>query len=88
MTSKADETPLEPPLEVLVAQLEDVVNKGLTCPICLAILKDPRQCMNGHLFCSECIYRYIKENPYCPTCRCFLNSNPRLNFSLSAPMFH
>ncbi len=44
------------------------------CPICFNILNDPRQCLNGHLFCNGCIVDALKKNSACPLCKIELNS--------------
>ena len=56
-------------------QLQD-----LLCGICLGLLQDPRQCVNGHLFCFHCVSRVLFENEkddkesICPICR--INISP------------
>eukprot|EP01091_Cochliopodium_minus_P011691 TRINITY_DN3387_c0_g2_i1.p1 TRINITY_DN3387_c0_g2~~TRINITY_DN3387_c0_g2_i1.p1 ORF type:complete len:425 (-),score=72.91 TRINITY_DN3387_c0_g2_i1:172-1446(-) len=65
-------------------QLEDlIIDKEsiseLTCRICFEILKTPRQCKNGHLFCITCIENVMNINTdnigKCPCCRVMINSD-------------
>lgn len=58
------------PLEILVVDEESA--KELSCGICLQILNKPKQCKNGHLFCGQCIVKYVEKKPECPQCRCVL----------------
>lgn len=57
-------------------QLED-----LECCICLNICNNPKQCPNGHMFCSTCIETAIVAQNKCPTCRIELNKD-KLSVSL------
>eukprot|EP01097_Dermamoeba_algensis_P004985 TRINITY_DN3177_c0_g1_i4.p1 TRINITY_DN3177_c0_g1~~TRINITY_DN3177_c0_g1_i4.p1 ORF type:complete len:424 (-),score=38.54 TRINITY_DN3177_c0_g1_i4:93-1364(-) len=43
--------------------------KELQCGICLQLLKAPRQCKNGHLFCLDCILKCLEKRSECPHCR-------------------
>jgi hypothetical protein len=43
------------------------------CPICSQVLRDPKQCINGHCFCSECIQNALKCSSECPTCKVSLS---------------
>jgi len=48
------------------------VSESFNCDICLELLDDPRQCLEGHLFCLECVTRWLNHHPdnqSCPTCR-------------------
>ncbi|KAM5138749.1 V(D)J recombination activating protein 1 [Mantella aurantiaca] len=48
--------------------------KSVTCQVCEHILSDPIQTACKHLFCRNCILKYIKiMGCYCPACRytCF-----------------
>lgn len=42
------------------------------CPICEKVLRNPKQCKNGHAFCELCIDRVLQsssqQNSRCPTC--------------------
>ncbi|KAF9421548.1 hypothetical protein HW555_002481 [Spodoptera exigua] len=42
-----------------------------TCPICLDELGDEPMASTicGHVFCIDCIHKYLKHEPKCPTCR-------------------
>ena len=52
------------------------LNEDLTCPICLDRLTKPRGCVNGHLFCEECLTE-IRGSLLCPTCRVQIIGNNR-----------
>lgn len=44
--------------------------KALECAICYELLKFPRQCRNGHLFCQACIVKHLQRNQNsCPMCK-------------------
>ena len=45
------------------------VDKNFFCPICKAVLKDPVQCHNEHLFCNECLTQHLKNSKTCPVCK-------------------
>jgi len=45
------------------------VGSSLYCSLCLCVLKDPTQCLKGHLFCRSCINRHISSKQSCPECR-------------------
>ncbi|EGG16392.1 RGS-containing protein kinase RCK1 [Cavenderia fasciculata] len=63
---------MEPiPLETVIVDQEIV--KELQCGICLQIINKPRQCLQGHLYCLDCISQYLKKSQECPTCRTSLN---------------
>lgn len=66
-----DEIPI--PLESLLVE-PNLISK-VTCAICLCLIRKPRQCRNGHLFCAECIGTCIKKHPECPQCRCSLQES-------------
>jgi hypothetical protein len=59
---------INPPLESLIVDADAA--RELMCNICLHLLEKPRQCQNGHLFCTDCIVPYLKRSSECPTCRC------------------
>lgn len=43
-----------------------------SCAICLNFIEEPRMTPCGHLFCSECLQRWIQSvypQTYCPKCR-------------------
>lgn len=46
-----------------------VPHENLKCSICLCILKSPRQCVNGHIFCNICVTRALRTNKTCPICK-------------------
>ena len=39
------------------------------CSLCLQVMRDPRGCAAGHLFCKGCIEKSIYIKPECPLCR-------------------
>jgi len=42
----------------------------LTCPLCLCIVTEPRECINCEkLYCSEHVKEWSKTKKTCPTCR-------------------
>lgn len=47
--------------------------RDLQCAICLGLLRAPKQCKNGHLFCDECISVALLDAKRCPQCRCALS---------------
>ncbi len=50
-------------------RFETKVDENLHCIICREVLKDPVQCRrNEHHFCRNCITKYLKLSPKCPTC--------------------
>jgi len=53
--------------DVELGQVEtESVLSLLECPVCLDHIVPPvRQCVKGHLVCSDCFPRL----PHCPTCR-------------------
>lgn len=62
-----------PPLEVRIVDQDS--SKDLQCGICLQILGNPKQCKNGHMFCSPCITAHLSKKEECPTCRCTLRES-------------
>ena len=55
------------------------VDKNFFCPICKAVLKDPVQCHNEHLFCNECLTQHLKNSKTCPVCKEDLTEETLLN---------
>lgn len=51
-------------------RFKSTIDEGLTCSICLGVLKDPLQCENNeHYFCSGCIEKHLeKTSQSCPVC--------------------
>lgn len=45
------------------------VNPELVCCICTNVLDDPIESPCRHVFCTECITRWLDMRPTCPTCR-------------------
>ena len=61
---------------------------SLNCVICYDVLMDPLQCLKGHCFCKECIYKWIdEEKKDCPACRASLSSNNVLDHVSEVPSF-
>ena len=40
-----------------------------TCPICLDEFTNPKRTKCGHKFCSGCLEKALKFDPFCPTCK-------------------
>ncbi len=51
----------------------DEPSEEFICALCLEILRNPKQCLNGHLFCEICISVAMKKQSSCPVCKCNLN---------------
>ncbi|EDO34728.1 predicted protein, partial [Nematostella vectensis] len=45
------------------------VSPELVCCICTGVLEDPVESPCRHVFCSECISKWLQNNSNCPTCR-------------------
>ncbi len=56
-----------------VAVIDDLTL--MECPICFKILKNPKQCHNGHLFCNQCIQEALKLHKRCPLCNCVMDAD-------------
>ena len=52
-------------------RFQSTIDEGLTCCICLGVLKDPLQCeKNEHYFCSGCIKKHLENtSKTCPVCQ-------------------
>ena len=52
-------------------RFQSTIDEGLTCCICLGVLKDPMQCENNeHYFCSGCIEKHLEmTSETCPVCQ-------------------
>ena len=52
-------------------RFQSTIDEGLTCCICLGVLKDPLQCeKNEHYFCSGCIKKHLENTSQtCPVCQ-------------------
>ncbi len=44
--------------------------EDVLCSLCLDVMKNPKQCINGHLFCEECINLALEKAKTCPVCKC------------------
>jgi hypothetical protein len=55
------------PSEMFVEKVLD----NLKCVICLAVSKNPKQCKNGHIYCTICIDKHLQQKgrKFCPTCK-------------------
>ena len=57
------------------ASVEDmstkVIEEGLTCCLCYELLKEPKVLECPHVFCLECLQKWVKKKPRieCPECR-------------------
>eukprot|EP00667_Euglena_gracilis_P014443 EG_transcript_14958 len=47
----------------------------LMCQICFSLLREPRQCINGHASCTECLQRCLQKKQECPVCRVHMQLN-------------
>ena len=45
------------------------VSRELICSICAAVLENPVELPCRHVFCSQCISRWLDTNHSCPNCR-------------------
>ena len=45
------------------------VSQELVCCICTGVLEDPVEIPCRHVFCSECISKWLKNKKNCPKCR-------------------
>ncbi|KAI8500975.1 hypothetical protein Bbelb_210700 [Branchiostoma belcheri] len=39
------------------------------CSICRCVMEDPQECPCGHVFCKDCIQRWLRSHSTCPNCR-------------------
>ena len=60
------------PVELTV----DIFADYCVCIICHDLMKAPRQCPNGHIFCNECILKHLRVvKNACPLCSCRLKES-------------
>ncbi len=52
------------PLEMFVHP--DQISRALLCSICHELPMEPKQCRSGHIFCRECILRWLQQEQVCP----------------------
>lgn len=55
--------------EWIVGQVDD----RYICPICYEVLRNPRQCKNGHNCCEVCLHQLMMIKKECPICKCVLD---------------
>ncbi len=53
----------------------ELTDGQLECPICFKILRDPKQCINGHMFCCSCLKQALLVSPTCAICNCDVDSD-------------
>ncbi|XP_017969298.1 PREDICTED: E3 ubiquitin-protein ligase COP1 isoform X2 [Theobroma cacao] len=77
--SSFEEVPplLEAATDVTAAAAVEVaeVDKDLSCPICMQIIKDAFLTSCGHSFCYMCIITHLRNKSDCPCCSQFLTNN-------------
>lgn len=59
---------MTPELPTLLKYLR-VIEKEVSCVICLSLLDDPFSLPCNHQFCKECIEHALKEKSVCPLCK-------------------
>lgn len=52
------------PLEMFVHP--DQISRALLCSICHELPMEPKQCKSGHVFCRDCIVRWLQQEEVCP----------------------
>eukprot|EP00241_Pyramimonas_parkeae_P003377 CAMPEP_0114262768 /NCGR_PEP_ID=MMETSP0058-20121206/22030_1 /TAXON_ID=36894 /ORGANISM="Pyramimonas parkeae, CCMP726" /LENGTH=760 /DNA_ID=CAMNT_0001378759 /DNA_START=115 /DNA_END=2397 /DNA_ORIENTATION=- len=63
--------------------LTSLLEKEITCPICLEIYHDVFVTHCGHSFCYKCVTEHLRTQCVCPSCSAFLSmSNVVPNFAL------
>ena len=45
------------------------IGSGLICSICTGVLEKPLETSSQHLFCGECIQKWLSRRKSCPRCR-------------------
>ena len=64
-------------------QVKQVLEKEVTCPLCLDLFKDPKKLPCDHVYCKECLrglaLRSLNATISCPECRT-LTQVPTSNF--------
>lgn len=45
------------------------IKEDFLCPVCLCVFNDPRQCLNGHCLCKECLKESLKLRMCCSLCQ-------------------
>jgi hypothetical protein len=53
-------------------QFTTQINMDLCCSFCFGVLRNTRQCPNGHMYCLRCIIQSLERESSCPVCRIFL----------------
>ena len=54
------------PLELFLEEPSELY----ICGICHDILKEPKQCLQGHAYCNDCIHTHMAQSRSCPMCAC------------------
>ena len=45
------------------------VDPNFNCAICFDVAREPTRCSHDHLFCADCIDKWLEENETCPVDR-------------------
>ncbi|XP_051799753.1 E3 ubiquitin-protein ligase TRIM21-like isoform X2 [Acanthochromis polyacanthus] len=60
-----------------------LLDKHITCSICMDVFKDPISTACGHSFCKDCLFRSFKFNDkQCPLCKALITKDPDVNIVL------
>lgn len=52
-----------------LADTDEKLKAGDVCPLCLVKRKDSTRLPCGHVFCWECVCRWLQQRKQCPLCR-------------------
>ena len=73
------------------SQVKQILEKEITCPLCLDIFKDPKKLRCDHVYCKECLkhlaLRSLNATISCPECR-FITQVPGSDISGFPTAFH
>lgn len=61
-------SPKDPPRGTAAGAVSDALAE-LQCHVCLEALVLPEALPCGHLFCAECLAKWLRRQPSCPTCK-------------------
>ena len=56
-------------LQRAVMLTDRLIEQLASCPICHETLANPKTTECKHVFCSKCLYNWLRRNRSCPTCR-------------------